>query len=124
LAGRGLTARALAEKMGMNPGTISRVLTSERQAGPEFCAALAGALGVPADEVFYRAGLLPPPPHPASDADDPSLIRLLELATRLSAAERRRLTAVAEVFLREEWAAGQAGAPPTEGNGGTVEPLH
>ena len=122
MARRDVTAKALAGKMGVNPGTISRVLRGERQAGPDFCTALAWALNVPPDEVFRRAGLMPPPTHPAVAADDPTLVRLLEMATRLSAAERRRLTAVAEVFLREQRAAGQTDDPAAGDSGGTTRP--
>lgn len=97
---RGLTNRELARQMGVDPGTVSRVLNGERQAGPDFCTALAEALGLDPAHVFRLAGLLPPLAGPG--APDPCLAHLLELASQLSAGERRRLVAVAEALLRVE----------------------
>jgi transcriptional regulator with XRE-family HTH domain len=114
---RGLTNRALARRMGVDAGSVSRVLNGERQAGPDFCTALADALGLDAAHVFRRAGLLPPLVTEPVAADDPCLAELLELASQLSVADRRRLVAVADLFLRGDFAERPV-APPADADGG------
>jgi transcriptional regulator with XRE-family HTH domain len=55
---RGWQAADLADAMGKDDATISRVLSGERNAGPEFCRGLAKALRIPQKVVFVRAGLM------------------------------------------------------------------
>lgn len=96
---RDWTAAQLSRQAGLYPATVSRVLNGERSPGTEFCKAVALALNVPDEVVFRRAGLLDPLP---ASKDDPMLADLVELAKQLTTEERRRLTRVAELYLREQ----------------------
>ena len=60
LAKRGWSMRELERRSGITHGHISLVLSGQRGVGPEFCTALAQALGVSPEFVFRLAGLLPP----------------------------------------------------------------
>lgn len=53
----------LARAGGIDPVTLNRILSMERKAGPDSCQAIARALGLPPEEVFRRAGLLPKLPE-------------------------------------------------------------
>lgn len=58
MANRGWQAADLADAMKKDDATISRVLSGERNAGPEFCRVLANALRIPQKLVFVKAGLM------------------------------------------------------------------
>jgi transcriptional regulator with XRE-family HTH domain len=53
------TASDLAERAGVGPSTITRILTGERKAGPDVCTKIAQALSEDPDKVFRLAGILP-----------------------------------------------------------------
>ena len=57
---RGWQPAELARKANLGAGTLSRILSGTRRPGPEVCVAIAAVLGYPAEDVFRRAGLLPP----------------------------------------------------------------
>jgi transcriptional regulator with XRE-family HTH domain len=61
----------LARRMQSHPGTVGNVLNGNRQAGPDFCIAVARALGMPREEVFRARGWLLRNPQDslAPDAD-------------------------------------------------------
>ena len=80
---RGWQVSDLARKAELSSGTLSRILSQERNAGPEVCVALARALGVPPELVFRRAGLLPEESEDPSEEDDLSLRELVEIVRRL-----------------------------------------
>lgn len=46
------TDAALAERMGLDAGNVSRVLRGRQQPGPKFIAALCDALGADLDDLF------------------------------------------------------------------------
>ena len=66
---RGWGPAELAKKMGTYPATVSNVLNGMRNPGPEFCRALARALGYPQEYVFRKAGLIDDTPPPEYDPD-------------------------------------------------------
>lgn len=57
---RGWSRATLARKAKMTTGAISHIINETRGAGPEFCLAISDALRIPPEEIFRRAGLLPP----------------------------------------------------------------
>jgi len=57
---RGWNQNKLAQVSGISAAQIGRIMSGERQAGPDACRAFADALGLPPEIVFRRAGLLPP----------------------------------------------------------------
>lgn len=56
--GRGWNTAELARRAGMNQSVLSRIINGGRNPGERTCTAIANALGIPAEEVFRRAGLL------------------------------------------------------------------
>ncbi len=60
---RGWRQADLARAGEMDPVTLNRILNMERKAGPDSCSAIARALGLPPEDVFRRAGLLPKLPE-------------------------------------------------------------
>lgn len=90
---RGWKQAELARRAKLHRGTIANIMTGSRSPGPEFCTALADALGYPVEDVFRRAGLLPPDPSPA---ERKTLGQMIELAKMLTPAQR----AEAISFLR------------------------
>jgi transcriptional regulator with XRE-family HTH domain len=56
---RGWSLRELARRAKVSTGALSMVMNQQRGAGPEFCRSIARALGVPPEQVFRLAGLLP-----------------------------------------------------------------
>ena len=61
---RDWTYSKLSKRMGVVPSTVSMVLSGKTSPTWEFCAGVAQALGQPPEDVFRRAGLLPPVPDP------------------------------------------------------------
>ncbi|MBN1874717.1 MAG: helix-turn-helix transcriptional regulator [Anaerolineae bacterium] len=78
----------LAKRAGLYPATLGRVLSRERQAGPDVCNAIARAFKVPHEDVFRYAGLLPPLPEGGGDL---SFGELLSYMKRLSPQTRREI---------------------------------
>ena len=56
---RGMKPIDLSRAAGIDSGSLSRILSKQRGAGPETCQAIAHALRLPVEEVYRRAGLLP-----------------------------------------------------------------
>jgi transcriptional regulator with XRE-family HTH domain len=86
---RGWTHRELARRANVSQSAVSSVLAGQRNAGWDFCAAIARALGKPPEEVFRLAKLLPPlAPAVAEERETLSILRglpadLRALAIRL-----------------------------------------
>ena len=59
---RGWSQGELARRAGITQGAVSHILGGMRSPGPEFCKAVAKALGYPPEVVFRKAGILPPKP--------------------------------------------------------------
>lgn len=62
---RGWSQVVLSSNTGISTGQVSRILSNERNPGADSCTAIATAFGVPPDDVFRRAGLLPPKREPS-----------------------------------------------------------
>jgi transcriptional regulator with XRE-family HTH domain len=56
---RGWSQSELARRANISRASISNILSKTRQPGPEVCEAISRALHIPAEIVFYKAGLLP-----------------------------------------------------------------
>jgi transcriptional regulator with XRE-family HTH domain len=85
LEARGWSVRELARRSGVSHGAISNVLTGQRQAGWDFCAAIAYPLDQTPIEVLVRAGKL----------SRPEVLRATRrLQTNEEADRVRRLTAL------------------------------
>jgi transcriptional regulator with XRE-family HTH domain len=50
----------LARQAGVTRGAIGNILRGDRNTGSELCQAIARAFNLPAEQVFQKAGLLPP----------------------------------------------------------------
>lgn len=59
MAMRGLNITEMARRASIDTAHISRILAGTRQPGPDALNAIAKALGLAAEVVFQRAGLLP-----------------------------------------------------------------
>lgn len=82
---RGWSQSELSRRAGVVASTVSMVLTSQKSPGVDFCLGLSRAFQITPEEVFRRAGLLPPLPA----ASDLSLVQQLgELVRRLPEEER------------------------------------
>ena len=59
---KGLTQRELARRAHVSQGSVGNVIRGDRKPGEKLCRALAIVLGLPPEEVFRAAGILPPDP--------------------------------------------------------------
>lgn len=66
----------LARKAGVYVASVSRILNGTRKPGPGICLNIARALNLPPEEVFRRAGLLPP--QPGVDAEAEEMVHLFQ----------------------------------------------
>jgi len=77
---RGWDRAELARRAGLATSTVTRILNQERRPGPEFCRAIAKALGYPQWFVFFKAGLLEDSPNDFIEkAEAHTILRLLQL---------------------------------------------
>jgi transcriptional regulator with XRE-family HTH domain len=111
LAERGWNDHQLAGRAGISHSVISK---ARRGTAPRWdaCAAIAGALNIPADLVFRQAGLLPPLPD-----EETALVELRLLLPQLSPRDRLELVQIArlKIHLHAERQASRATRPsPTD----------
>lgn len=85
---RSWSHRELARRAGLSQTAISSVLSGERKAGWDFCAAVAEAMGEMPERVLRLAGLLQPL---QAGEGDVTLRELIEIARRLPREERLEL---------------------------------
>jgi transcriptional regulator with XRE-family HTH domain len=98
---RGWDQAALAERSRLTNGAISHVLNGSRQAGVDFCIAIARAFGIPREEVFKVRGWLSDQPRPIVPPDaDPRLVEMAEAVRKLPFEERERILDVWEATLK------------------------
>jgi transcriptional regulator with XRE-family HTH domain len=83
---RGWTNSELARRAGVRQSTVSMVISGHNKPGDDLCLGIARAFHVPAEEVFRRAGILPPLPAPENDI---TFDELLSYMKRLSAEDRK-----------------------------------
>ena len=111
---RGWSQSKLAKRGNIRANTVSRVLSHERNPGPDFCRAVARALGYPQEYVFRKAGLIDdPPPSPLSAAYtrriaettgeyrpiDTTTDQILQILVKLTPEERSEILALLRVHL-------------------------
>jgi len=99
LAARSWRPADLARAANISTGALSQVYAGTRKPGPDMANGIARALGIPADLVFRRAGLLPPQPGPERDA---TFQELLEIMRNLSPENRRDVTDYALFRFRRQ----------------------
>jgi len=87
---RGWSLRELGRRGDLSSTSISNVLSGYRKPGYRLCRGIARALEMNPEDVFRRAGLLPPAP----DADDPQLKAALFLFEKLTDADQERVLAI------------------------------
>ena len=78
----------LAHKAGVSTGALSNVLNGNRKAGPEFCRAIAKALGEPEEKIFRLAGLLSPLKTPE---DEITLQEIWDMVKSMSVEQREEV---------------------------------
>lgn len=88
LAARNWRPADLARAADLPQATVGNVINGNREVGLKVALAIAGALGLPPDTVFRRAGLLPAQPGPERD---PTFQEILEVMRSLSPDERREI---------------------------------
>lgn len=89
---RGWDQSELARRMETHPGTVGNVLTGNRQAGPDFCIAVARALGIPREDVFRARGWLLKETQPVAAPDaDPRLINMAESVRKMPAEDQEKI---------------------------------
>lgn len=96
---RGWTFAELAKRAGMNTGTLSRVLNETRNPGPDFCTAIARALGIPVEEVFRRAGLLP---QLSANEDEQVIRELMDILKNMTPENRQDLLSYARYRFQQQ----------------------
>jgi transcriptional regulator with XRE-family HTH domain len=73
----------LARAAGLQPSTLSRIISGDRGIGPDACLGIARALRIQPEKVFRKAGLLPALPSAVADEQEAiSLLRQLPARTR------------------------------------------
>jgi len=87
---RSWSQRELARRADLSHSLISQVLSEQVRATPEFCIAVADALGEAREDVLRMAGVLPPLPQIDGDA---SMAKTLEVMKRLTPEEREEVLA-------------------------------
>jgi len=87
---RGWSLRELGRRGDLSSTSISNVLSGYRKPGYRLCRGIARALEMNPEDVFRRAGLLPPAP----DLDDPQLKAALFLFEKLTVADQERVLAI------------------------------
>lgn len=76
----------LARVANINTGQLSRIMSLQRGAGPVTCTAIAHAFDVLPEEIFRRAGLLPPlPPAVEEEKEAVTILRRLSDQVRQTA---------------------------------------
>ena len=91
----------LARRTGISKTQISNVLSGVRQAGPEFCIAVARAFGISREEVFQVRGWLLSSSAPVLQGEaDPQLMAMVEVVRTLPLEQRQRIIYAWDATLR------------------------
>jgi transcriptional regulator with XRE-family HTH domain len=85
---RNISQKELADISGVTPAQISRAISGSRGLGTDTLLSIARALRVSPEEVFRRAGVLPPRPN--QDEQDANI---LERTSRMTPAQKRAVLA-------------------------------
>lgn len=93
----GLSYSEIARRGGVSPALISQLASGDTNPGDKSCTAISRAFGIPLDEVYRRAGLLPKLPE--TEYDKQSLwLRFIQL----SPDRRQLLFRTIEAWVEEE----------------------
>jgi len=82
---RGWSNSELARRSDVVQSTVSLVLSGKSRPGDDLCTGIARAFRITPEEVFRRAGLLPPL---LASENDPTITRVVEYLRRLSPIDR------------------------------------
>lgn len=85
---RNISQAELARVSGVSKGTVSNLINGTKGAGQDSLTAIARALRLPPEEVFRRAGILPPLPN--KDLQD---AEILERTSQMTPAQKRAVLA-------------------------------
>lgn len=97
---RGWSQSELARRMQSDPGTVGNVVNGNRQAGPDFCIALAQVLRMSREEVFRARGWLVRDPQAVVTPEvDPRLIQMTATLQELPCDVREKVLKVWEAAL-------------------------
>lgn len=94
---RNLKPADLARMANVSQSTISMIISGQRGPGPELCLAVADAFNLPAEDVFRKAGFLPP----VSELDGETR-EAAHLFSQLGAYDRRQLIAEMRRILAQD----------------------
>jgi transcriptional regulator with XRE-family HTH domain len=103
IVSRGWSNSELARRAGISPAAISMVMSGQNRPGNEFCLGIARALGIPPEDIFRKAGLLPDLPY--GPLDQMTLQELHDLMRNLTPRDRRDVLEYARMryrLLRED----------------------
>ena len=101
---RGRTPRGLARRSQVTQTHISRIMSEMRRPGPDALMSIARAMHMPAEEVFRRAGLLPP--RGATTDDLARYDDMLSTIASLTPENQKLVFDLVERIRRSEEAAG------------------
>lgn len=99
LEGRGWNPSEMARRCSVSHVAILRVISGERNAGPDLCRAIAKALEMPEEKVFRLAGHLSALPAPD---DDLSFAEVYDMMKRLTPEERQEILEYVEWRYRRK----------------------
>ena len=97
LQSRDWSQNELARRAGLTSAALSMIMSKQRGAGPDVCRGLARALHLPPEEVFRRAGLLPPLP---ADTDEMQYTQLRDTLKYLTCHDRDQVMEYARMLYR------------------------
>ena len=85
LKDQGWSQADLAKKAGISRGTVTNLLSGNRQPGPDACTAIAYAFKISPTTVFRKAGLLPP------TAQDEYIEKIMHNVSQMTEDEKEEL---------------------------------
>lgn len=100
LRDRGWSYRELGRRAGLSNSAVTVVMNQKSGAGPNFCASIARALGMPPEEVFRKAGLLPR--LDANTEADPIIQQILDRLKHLTPKERGEALSLIDVVYQRK----------------------
>jgi transcriptional regulator with XRE-family HTH domain len=95
LAKKGLVQADIARRAGLSPSQVSRIINARSAPSQDALASIARSLRLPPEEVFRRAGLLPPIP-----GEDTEITELDHIARQLDETNKNDLVRYARLRLQ------------------------
>ena len=109
---RGMTYSEVARLGGTTHGRVSQVISGENP-GRKFCEAVARAFNLPREEVFRRAGFLPPAPEETA-----TIAEVVYLMNQLPPEEQERLLITARSWIEAREREKKRGTQPKTSEAG------